>query len=103
MLGSYCQFAQSLSPKEGVDYTDANLVYLHNDRLKGEYVVNHEFQRYKSYDQYLTAMEKYGKYLVTPSLKERAEAVGTKLYDTRAGGIAADFTYPDVNGKMVSL
>ena len=58
MLGSYCQFAQSLSPKEGVDYTDANLVYLHNDRLKGEYVVNREFQRYKSYDQYLTAMEK---------------------------------------------
>ena len=36
-------------------------------------------------------------------MKERAEAIGAKLYDTRAGGKAADFTYPDVNGKMVSL
>lgn len=41
--------------------------------------------------------------MVTPSLKMRAEAVGTKLYDTKAGGQAADFTYPDVDGKMVSL
>ena len=74
-----------------------------NDRLKGEYVVNNSFRSFKSYDQYLNAMEKFGKYLVTPSLKMRAEAVGTKLYDTKAGGQAADFTYPDVDGKMVSL
>ena len=96
-------FAQYIAPKEGVDYIDDCLTYLHNDRLKGEYVINKDFQRYKSYDQYLNGVEKYGKYFVTPSLKARAEAVGTKLYDTRAGGIAADFTYPDVNGKMVSL
>mgnify|MGYP002556833638 CR=1 FL=1 len=68
-----------------------------------EYVVNNSFRSFKSYDQYLNAMEKFGKYLVTPSLKMRAEAVGTKLYDTKAGGQAADFTYPDVDGKMVSL
>ena len=103
MLTTYCSFAQYIAPKEGVDYIDDCLTYLHNDRLKGEYVINKDFQRYKSYDQYLNGVEKYGKYFVTPSLKARAEAVGTKLYDTRAGGIAADFTYPDVNGKMVSL
>ena len=103
MLTTYCSYAQYIAPKEGVDYIDDCLDYLHNDRLKGEYVINKDFQRYKSYDQYLNGVEKYGKYFVTPSLKARAEAVGTKLYDTRAGGIAADFTYPDVNGKMVSL
>lgn len=103
MLTTYCSFAQYIAPKEGVDYIDDCLTYLHNDRLKGEYVINKDFQRYKSYDQYLNGVEKYGKYFVTSSLKARAEAVGTKLYDTRAGGIAADFTYPDVNGKMVSL
>lgn len=103
MLTTYCSFAQYSTPKEGVDYIDDCLTYLHNDRLKGEFVMNREFQCFKSYDQYLNGMEKYGKYFVTPSLKARAEAVGTKLYDTRAGGIAADFTYPDVNGKMVSL
>ena len=102
MLISYTSFAYNEDGKkyDVESYTDDCLSYLGNDRLKGEYVVNNSF---KSYDQYLNAMEKFGKYLVTPSLKMRAEAVGTKLYDTKAGGQAADFTYPDVDGKMVSL
>ena len=103
MINCYCNYAQSQNLKDNSNYTDASLAHLHTNKLKGEFIVNNEFLRYKSYDQYLSAMEKYGKYLVTPSLKARAEAVGTKLYDTRAGGVAADFTYPDVNGKMVSL
>ena len=103
MMNAYCNYLQIQNPTEGISYTDASLAYLHTDKLKGVFVVNNEFLRYKSYDRYLSAMEKYGKYLVTPSLKAKAEAVGTKLYDTRAGGVAADFTYPDVNGKMVSL
>lgn len=104
MMSMYVQFAHrnggEVKPGE---YTDVALSYLKNDRLKGEYVVNGEFRRFKSYDQYLHAMDKYGKYLVTPSLKARVEEVGTKLYETRAGGQAADFTYPDKEGKMVSL
>ena len=102
---SYTSFAYNEDGKkyDVESYTDDCLSYLGNDRLKGEYVVNNSFRSFKSYDQYLNAMEKFGKYLVTPSLKMRAEAVGTKLYDTKAGGQAADFTYPDVDGKMVSL
>ena len=105
MLISYTSFAYNEDGKkyDVESYTDDRLSYLGNDRLKGEYVVNNSFRSFKSYDQYLNAMEKFGKYLVTPSLKMRAEAVGTKLYDTKAGGQAADFTYPDVDGKMVSL
>ena len=105
MLISYTSFAYNEDGKkyDVESYTDDCLSYLGNDRLKGEYVVNNSFRSFKSYDQYLNAMEKFGKYLVTPSLKMRAEAVGTKLYDTKAGGQAADFTYPDVDGKMVSL
>lgn len=102
MLISYTSFAYNEDGKkyDVESYTDDCLSYLGNDRLKGEYVVNNSFRSFKSYDQYLNAMEKFGKYLVTPSLKMRAEAVGTKLYDTKAGGQAADFTYPDVDGKM---
>ena len=105
MLISYTSFAYNEDGKkyDVESYTDDCLSYLGNDRLKGEYVVNNSFRSFKSYDQYLNAMEKFGKCLVTPSLKMRAEAVGTKLYDTKAGGQAADFTYPDVDGKMVSL
>lgn len=103
MMNSYCDFSLKDNEEENFDYTNASIAHLHTNRLKGEYIINRGFQGYKSYDQYLSGMEKYGDYLVTPSLKERAEAVGTKLYDTRPGGVAADFTYPDVNGKMVSL
>ena len=105
IVESYVLFAglRASSRADNDNLVDRHLEYLHDDRLKGEYVVNSEFRRFKSYDQYLTGMEKYEKYFVTPSLKRRAEAVGSKLYDTRAGGQAADFTYPDMNGKMVSL
>lgn len=87
----------------GDQITQQSLGYLQTPRLKGEYVMKTNFGRCRTYDQYLQAMKNYGQYLVTPSLKERAEAVGARLYETRAGVQAADFTYPDVNGKQVSL
>ena len=100
---SYCSMNVGDKPVGPEEHTNKCLSYLQTSRLKGEYIVNNQFRRMKSYNQYLDGMKKYEKYLVTPSLKERAEAVGTKLYDTRSGSVAADFTYPDVNGKMVSL
>ena len=105
MLSSYVSFAQEENDLKYGDaqYTENSLSYLPDNRLKGEYLISSVFRNFKSYGQYLSAMEQYGKYLVTPSLKERAEAVGTKLYDTKPGGRAADFTYPDTGGKMVSL
>lgn len=103
MMSLYAEFGRSLYPDKNKEYTDNCLDYIHHDRLKGEYLVNEKFRLLDSYEQFLTCMEKYGKYLVTPSLKQRAEAVGAKLYAIRPGGAAADFTYPDANGKMVSL
>ena len=88
---------------QGEEITKQALSLLQTPRLKGEYLMNTGFRRCRTYDKYLELMKNYEQYLVTPSLKARAEAVGTKLYDTRSGGQAADFTYPDVNGKMVSL
>lgn len=109
MANSYASFYASNAMDPGSigenwdKYMENSLSVLKNDVLKGEYVIDREFRRYKTYDQYLAGMEKYGKYFVTPSLKERAEAVGSKLYETRSGVPAADFTCPDVNGNMVSL
>lgn len=100
MMNCYVGFA---SRNSGDDYsTDKCMSFLGDDRLKGEYVLMGA-RRYKSYDQYLDMMEQYGKYFVTDSQKKRAEAIGTTLYDTAPGKEAADFTYPDVNGKEVSL
>ena len=97
----YC-YSSFAFRQTGKEYSlDNQLAFLNNDRLKGELVLSSS--RLKSYDQYLDMMNKYGKYFITSSQKKRAEAIGTVLYDTKAGGTAADFTYPDVNGKEVSL
>ena len=100
---SFCAMSGGSRPATIEAYTDKVLSFLSNPRLKGEYVINSRFNRFKSYDQYLEAMRMYKDYFVTPSLKGRAEAIGSKLYETRAGSQAADFTYPDVNGKNASL
>ncbi len=99
-FSSYVNFAIRNSGQEY--HLNTCLSFLGNDRLKGEYVLN-EARRYKSYDQYLNMMKDYGKYFVTPAQKTRAEAIGTALFNTAHGMEAADFTYPDVNGKEVSL
>ena len=106
MLSIYATFGHVSSGKKYIDpeeYRNTCLSYLKNDRLKGEYVTRNVFPGIKSYDQYLSMLDRYGKYLVTPSQKARVEAIGTALYDTAPGKMAADFTYPDVNGKDVSL
>lgn len=106
MLRLYAIFAanqKNVSLSDKAAYEQACLEALSNDRLKGEFVVDRFFSQYRTYEEYLDGMNKFGKYWLSPSLKTRAEAVGSKLYTTRAGGVAAGFTYPDVNGKSVSL
>ena len=104
IVDNYAGFAESYYTRgEGVDYFDFAISYLPNDRLKGEYLINSKFETFGDYNDYLEAMEKYEKYLVTPSLRRRAEAIGADLFVVRPGAPAADFTYPDAEGKMVSL
>jgi thiol-disulfide isomerase/thioredoxin len=93
-----------------VDYAsgserDLELRVLHmgTDLQKAEYLSQSSLSRIKSYDLYLDFVEKFGKYFSTPGQKKLLEETGAKLYETRSGGAAADFTYPDVNGKSVSL
>ena len=81
---------------------DHTMTFIRTEKGKTIHI-QHDVMNPRPYSRMYQLMEKFGKYLVTPSLKMRAEAVGTKLYDTKAGGQAADFTYPDVDGKMVSL
>lgn len=106
ILSSYANFAARTQSEENVNIQVCDQIALNvlqDNRLKGEYVLNSLAPRWRTYEQYLYNMEIYGKYLVTPSLKTRAEAIGTRLYETRVGGVAADFTYPDIDGKEISL
>lgn len=106
MFQAYATFAFILSGKQYTgpeEYADECMTALHNDRLKGEFALDNVISKVKSYDRYQRAMAKYGKYLVLDSQKARAGGIGTALYDSAPGNEAADFTYPDVNGKNVSL
>lgn len=106
MLSNYTRFVykcEGMKYELKEEYYDFCLDHLKSDRLKGEYLLQNVFSSIKSYDQFLMWTERYGKYLVTPSQKKRVEAIGAKLYDTEPGSQAADFTYPDIDGKEVSL
>ena len=105
MAVNYAQYAYSQSGKTPaqVSYEAYCLPLFKTDLLKGVYLTDRVFPSYRTYEDYMAGMEKYEPYFKTPNLMQKAEAVGTKLYKTRAGGIAADFTYPDAEGKMVSL
>lgn len=101
MMWHYLSFAfRESGDKESS--IDKYLAFLKNDRLKGEYLLMHS-KGMVSYRRYMEMVDKYENYFVTPSQKARAEALGAGLYDTIPGTMAADFTYPDVNGNQVSL
>lgn len=83
--------------------TDKKLPLLGTDKLKGVYLSSSELLRIKTYETYLDFVDKYSQYFSTPELKKQLEDTGSKLYETRSGSVAADFTYTDIDGKMVSL
>lgn len=78
------------------------LAWLPCDLLKAEMVL-WQAERCRTYEDYLRILADYGQYLTTTNHAERKGAVSAKLYVGTKGKQAADFTYPDRNGKMVSL
>ncbi|MCM1032063.1 MAG: TlpA family protein disulfide reductase [Oscillibacter sp.] len=80
---------------------ESHLPLIPNQRLKGELVANGA-SGIRSYFEYEKYLKQYGIYL-NPEQKARVEAVGSRLYEAQKGQEAADFTYPDAEGKMHSL
>lgn len=85
-----------------MDYTE-RFELLATDRQKGEILAQSALSRIKDYPLAEEFNQKYSKYFVTPSLKERLENKIRELFKAYEGQKTIDFTYPDVNGKMVSL
>ena len=57
----------------------------------------------KTYEKYDEIVTYFSKYLTTESHHRRMDELSAKLYVGNKGAKAADFTYPDRNGKLVSL
>lgn len=69
--------------------------------VRGEYVLS--IARFKTYEQYEGFAARNGQYLATDSQKKRFHEIGRPMKSMAAGAAAVNFTYPDVNGKNVSL
>lgn len=75
-----------------------------NDTLLGEMVIQ-QASFLKTHLGFLDIQKKYGKYIITEDQKNRMAATGIKLAqaDSKPGQAAINFTYPDLQGKNVSL
>lgn len=98
-LSMYIENALGLTMRPDIEAVES---YLLTDELRGAYFLR-QLVNQRSYASYLEAMDHYGKYFVTPAMKKAVEETSARLYDTKPGGQAANFTYPDASGKKVSL
>jgi thiol-disulfide isomerase/thioredoxin len=76
--------------------------YVPNATLRGEYLLS-ALQGFKSHSKFEEFTQAYGKYLTTPEQKSKAETIASKLSETATGSAASDLSYPDNNGKTISL
>jgi thiol-disulfide isomerase/thioredoxin len=80
----------------------ANVGTVSNDTLRGEIVTMFALMN-KSAAGLADYEEKHGQYITTAQQKERVAELRTKLNKATDGVMAPDFTFPDINGKKVSL
>ena len=96
MMSMYTSFATIIkAPRQGIEA-------LNNDELKGEMLL-FGLKYCKFHSQFDEKMKESGKYLVTEDQQNRAREIAMKLSPSLAGKPAMDFTYPDMNGKEISL
>ncbi|WP_182961156.1 TlpA family protein disulfide reductase [Pedobacter gandavensis] len=79
------------------------LNFLSTDLQKGVYIFERMKNKLKSYPQFEEMTAQYGKYFKDPGLKAKVDGLGTKLYHATPGRKGSDFSFPDQDGKMVSL
>lgn len=85
----------------GYDF-DKNIMSIPNDSLKGDYALNY-MAIARSYTKYRENVEKYSKYFLRDDQKRRAEEIEASMAIYKQGTKAIEFSYPDINGNLVSL
>lgn len=83
---------------------DTRMSHVLNDTLRGEMVLQ-SAGGLKTYLGYQDFAGNYGKYILTDDQQRRATDIKTKLAKeaSKPGQAAINFTYPDLEGKQVSL
>lgn len=78
------------------------LPYFGNDTIKGIYVEGY-MASYKTLETFTAEIEPYKKYLVSDSMQARYFRMLKKVGTFKKGDKAFNFSYPDINGKTVTL
>ena len=86
----------------GLQMLKDDLTFIPNDTLKGDFVLDN-IARAKTFEDYKTIMDAYGKYVVTKSQKKRNMDIMAPLATLKAGDEAYAFSYPDKDGKTVTM
>ncbi|NML21205.1 TlpA family protein disulfide reductase [Pseudoflavitalea sp. G-6-1-2] len=73
-----------------------------NDTLKGDFVLQ-TGSRMKTITDYHAMLSEFGKYILTDSQQQRSKAIQAPIASLKAGEPGLNFSYPDKDGKMVSM
>lgn len=93
---------QNKAYKRGVEGVDVFTSFVPNDTLKGDIALDNA-AGYKTINDYQALMAKYDKYIITKAQKERSNSIMSPLLTYKPGTEAYNFSYPDKNGKTVSM
>jgi thiol-disulfide isomerase/thioredoxin len=102
VIGHEMRMAGAKYGKEQKDFIKQNISYVPNDTLKGDIVLS-SMSGVKSFEAYKNLSDVFGEYIISDEQKKRDLALVSSLASYKAGDVAYNFNYPDVNGKMVSM
>lgn len=93
---------QNVKYLPGVEGLKNTFAFIPNDTLKGDALLD-RVASVKSYGDYKDMNDAFGKYVLTASQKKRNLDIMTPLLSLKPGDNAYAFSYPDKEGKTVSM
>lgn len=93
---------QNIKYLPGVEGLKNTFAFIPNDTLKGDALLD-RVASVKSFNDYKDMNDAFGKYVITASQKKRNLDIMTPLLSLKPGDAAFAFSYPDKNGKTVTM
>lgn len=86
----------------GLEWVKIQTSLVPNDTLKGDLVLQ-TAERYKTFAEYKSLKDAYGNYILTKNQQKKDLDILTPLAMLKEGDQGLNFSYPDKNGKTVTL
>lgn len=93
---------QNIKYLPGIEGLKSTFAFIPNDTLKGDVLLDRA-ANLKSFNDYKEMNDAFGKYLLTASQKTREFEIRSPLLTLKAGEDTYAFSYPDKEGKTVTM